>query len=196
MTGVQTCALPISNWKYSFTDLPKYEGGKEIEYTVTENTVKGYSTDIKGYDIENNYTPKKTSVTVTKRWNDSNDKDKIRPDSIKVQLYANGEKKGEAVQLKAENKWSYTWKDLPQKENGKDIKYTVKEVGKLKGYTVKVDDKNHGNIIITNTHTPKEITNPETGDTNRLIPYILMLLLSVTAFMGVFTFRKLRRSWL
>ena len=61
-------------------------------------------------------------------------------------------KKGEAVQLKAENKWSYTWKDLPQKENGKDIKYTVKKVGKLKGYTVKVDDKNHGNIIITNTH--------------------------------------------
>ena len=65
---------------------------------------------------------KETSVTVTKRWNDSNDKDKIRPDSIKMQLYANGEKKGEAVQLKAENKWSYTWKDLPQKENGKDIK--------------------------------------------------------------------------
>ena len=139
---------------------------------------------------------KETSVTVTKRWNDSNDKDKIRPDSIKVQLYANGENKGEAVQLKAENKWTYTWKDLPQKENGKDIKYTVKEEGKLKGYTVKVDDKNHGNIIITNTHTPKEITNPETGDTNRLIPYILMLLLSVTAFMGIFTFRKLRRSQL
>jgi len=61
---------------------------------------------------------------------------------------------------------------------------------------VKVDDKNHGNIIITNTHTPTEITNPETGDTNGLIPYILMLLLSVTAFMGVFTFRKLRRSQL
>ena len=189
-------ATADTNWEYSFTDLPKYEGGKEIEYTVTENTVKGYSTDIKGYDIENSYTPKKTSVTVTKRWNDSNDKDKIRPDSIKVQLYANGEKKGEAVQLKAENKWSYTWKDLPQKENGKDIKYTVKEVGKLKGYTVKVDDKNHGNIIITNTHTPKDVTNPETGDTNRLISYILMLLLSVTAFMGVFTFRKLRRSQL
>ena len=187
-------ATADTNWEYSFTDLPKYEGGKEIEYTVTENTVKGYSTDIKGYDIENSYTPKKTSVTVTKRWNDSNDKDKIRPDSIKVQLYANGEKKGEAVQLKAENKWSYTWKELPQKANGKYIKYTVKEEGKLKGYTVKVDDKNHGNIIITNTHTPKEITNPETGDSNRLVPYILMLLLSVTAFMGVFTFRKLRRS--
>ena len=183
-------ATADTNWEYSFTDLPKYEGGKEIEYTVTENTVKGYSTDIKGYDIENSYTPKKTSVTVTKRWNDSNDKDKIRPDSIKVQLYANGEKKGEAVQLKAENKWTYTWKDLPQKENGKDIKYTVKEVGKLKGYTVKVDDKNHGNIIITNTHTPKDITNPETGDSNRFIPYIVMLLLSVAVITGLITVRR------
>ena len=113
------------------TKKPKIAKAKATKYIVTENIVKGYSTDIKGYDIENNCTPKKTSVTVTKRWNDSNDKDKIRPDSIKVQLYANGEKKGEAVQLKAENKWSYTWKDLPQKENGKDIKYTVKEVGKL-----------------------------------------------------------------
>jgi len=183
-------ATADTNWEYSFTDLPKYEGGKEIEYTVTENTVKGYSTDIKGYEIKNSYTPKKTSVTVTKRWNDGNDKDKIRPESIKVQLYANGEKKGEAVQLKAENKWTYTWKDLPQKENGRDIKYTVKEVGKLKGYTVKVDDKNHGNIIITNTHTPKDITNPETGDSNRFIPYIVMLLLSVAVITGLITVRR------
>ena len=183
-------ATADTNWEYSFADLPKYEGGKEIEYTVTENTVKGYSTDIKGYDIKNSYTPKKTSVTVTKRWNDGNDKDKIRPESIKVQLYANGEKKGEAVQLKAENKWTYTWKDLPQKENGRDIKYTVKEVGKLKGYTVKVDDKNHGNIIITNTHTPKDITNPETGDSNRFIPYIVMLLLSVAVITGLITVRR------
>ena len=89
-------ATADTNWEYSFADLPKYEGGKEIEYIVTENTVKGYSTDIKGYEIKNSYTPKKTSVTVTKRWNDGNDKDKIRPESIKVQLYANGEKKGEA----------------------------------------------------------------------------------------------------
>ena len=183
-------ATADTNWEYSFADLPKYEGGKEIEYIVTENTVKGYSTDIKGYEIKNSYTPKKTSVTVTKRWNDGNDKDKIRPESIKVQLYANGEKKGEAVQLKAENKWTYTWKDLPQKENGRDIKYTVKEVGKLKGYTVKVDDKNHGNIIITNTHTPKDITNPETGDSNRFIPYIVMLLLSVAVITGLITVRR------
>ena len=178
------------NWKYEFTNLDKYENGKEIKYTVTEDTVKDYNFSSEGYNIKNSYTPKETSVTVTKRWNDSNDKDKLRPESIKVQLYANGEKKGEAVELKADSNWSYTWNNLPEKAKGKDIKYTVKEVDKLKGYTVSVDDKDHGNIIITNTHTPKEITNPKTGDINKLIPYAMMLFASLIVLMGMIVSRR------
>ncbi|EUC51497.1 Cna protein B-type domain protein [Mogibacterium timidum ATCC 33093] len=178
------------NWKYEFTNLDKYENGKEIKYTVTEDTVKDYNFSSEGYNIKNSYTPKETSVTVTKRWNDSNDKDKLRPESIKVQLYANGEKKGEAVELKADSNWSYTWNNLPEKAKGKDIKYTVKEVDKLKGYTVSVDDKDHGNIIITNTHTPKEITHPKTGDINKLIPYAMMLFASLIGLMGMIVSRR------
>ena len=179
------------NWKYEFTNLDKYENGKEIKYTVTEDTVKDYNFSSEGYNIKNSYTPKETSVTVTKRWNDSNDKDKLRPESIKkVQLYANGEKKGEAVELKADRNWSHTWNNLPEKAKGKDIKYTVKEVDKLKGYTVSVDDKDHGNIIITNTHTPKEITHPKTGDINKLIPYAMMLFASLIGLMGMIVSRR------
>ena len=177
------------NWKYEFTDLDKYENGEEIKYTVTEDTVKDYNFSSEGYNIKNSYTPKETSVTVTKRWNDSNDKDKLRPESIKVQLYANGEKKGEAVELKADSNWSHTWNNLPEKAKGKDIKYTVKEVDKLKGYTVSVDDKDHGNIIITNTHTPKEITHPKTGDINKLIIYAMMLFASLIVLMGMIVSR-------
>ena len=33
------------DWKYEFKDLPKYKNGKEIVYTVTENTVEVYNTD-------------------------------------------------------------------------------------------------------------------------------------------------------
>ena len=29
-----------TNWKYEFKDLPKYDEGKKIEYTVTEDHVK------------------------------------------------------------------------------------------------------------------------------------------------------------
>ncbi len=181
----EVTATKDKNWEYSFTNLPKYKDGKEIKYTVTEDSVKGYSTDITGYDIRNSYTPKKTSVTVSKNWNDSGDKDGLRPKSIKVQLYANGKKMGDEVQLNEGNKWRYTWKDLAEKEKGKDIEYTVKETGKTAGYTVTVDDKDHGNIIITNTHTPKAVEGAETGDRSNLMLHICIMLLAVAGFVGL-----------
>ena len=46
------------DWKYSFTKLPKYDDdGKEIKYTVDEETVRGYTKKIDGYDITNTHTP-------------------------------------------------------------------------------------------------------------------------------------------
>ena len=184
------------NWKYAFTGLARYENGQEISYSVTENTVEGYSTELDGYNIKNSYTPAKTSVTVTKQWNDSNDKDKIRPAGIKVQLYANGQKKGEPVELKAADQWTYSWKDLPQKENGKDVAYTVKELDQVPGYTTSVDDKDHGNIIITNSHTPKISTvgRPRTGDTNQLMIYLAVLAIALTAIVGLVVVRRRRRQ--
>ena len=141
------------NWRYSFTDLPKYEKGKEIEYTVTENPVGEYNFSSNGgYNIKNSYTPGKTSVTVTKRWDDANNQDGKRPNSIKVQLYADDEKEGDEVEL-TDGNWTHTWNDLPEKKAGKTIKYTVKEVGTVDGYTTNIDNSNTGNIIICNKHT-------------------------------------------
>ena len=77
------------NWRYSFTDLLKYEKGKEIEYTVTENPVGEYNFSSNGgYNIKNSYTPGKTSVTVTKRWDNANNQNGKHPNNIKIQLYA------------------------------------------------------------------------------------------------------------
>ncbi|WP_194215954.1 Cna B-type domain-containing protein, partial [Streptococcus ruminantium] len=53
-----------NDWKYTFTDLPKYANGKEIVYTVTENAVDNYTTTIDGHNITNSYTPGQTSLTV------------------------------------------------------------------------------------------------------------------------------------
>lgn len=47
------------NWAYSFTDLDKFNDGKEINYTVTENTIPEYSTEIDESNITNSYTPGK-----------------------------------------------------------------------------------------------------------------------------------------
>lgn len=178
------------NWKYSFTGLPKYENGKEVKYTVTENAVEAYNTTIEGYNIKNSYTPEETSVTVTKNWKDANDRDRIRPGSIKVQLYANGEKKGEPVELNAGSNWTYTWNNLPQKADGKDIEYTVKEINTPSGYVMSVNDKDHGNIIITNSHTPKATVLPDTGDHNGLLPYFVLMILSGAASLGLFALRR------
>ncbi len=154
------------NWKYTFDNLDKYKNGQEISYSITENTVADYSTSIDGYNVTNHYTPRKTSVTVTKSWNDGNNQDKIRPNEVKVQLYANGVALGEPVALDAKVGWTKTWSDLNLMENGEAISYTVKEVNVPKGYTAKVDNQNAGNIIITNTHQPKKVvTTPPTKPT-------------------------------
>ena len=159
---------------------------------MTENTVEGYSTGIKGHDITNSYTPGETSVTVTKHWNDSNDKDGIRPGSIKVQLFGDGNKVGDEVELNEKNNWTTIWNKLPQKKSGKDITYTVKEVGSISGYTTTVDDKNHGDIIITNTHTPKEISGVKTGDNTNLMLFIFLMFTS-SAVLGTILVRRKRK---
>ncbi|MCH4168458.1 MAG: Cna B-type domain-containing protein [Streptococcaceae bacterium] len=156
--GTQIASKTVTaddNWQYSFENLPKFENGEAITYTITENSVAGYSTTTDGYDLTNSYTPGKTSVTVTKAWVDNNNQDGIRPTSIKVQLYADGKESGDPVELNAKNNWTTTFDNLAQKTKGKVIEYTVKETDETKGYTETVDDSDKGNVIITNTHTPK-----------------------------------------
>ncbi|HIF7090161.1 TPA: Cna B-type domain-containing protein, partial [Enterococcus faecalis] len=54
--------------------------------------VEGYQTTIDGYDITNSYTPGKTSMSVTKVWEDNQDQDGVRPNKVMVQLYGGGER--------------------------------------------------------------------------------------------------------
>ncbi|MDT2925730.1 Cna B-type domain-containing protein, partial [Lactococcus lactis] len=145
------------NWAYNFTEKPKYQDGKEILYTITEDTVPDYNTIIDGFNVTNSYTPGQTSVTVTKNWVDDNNNDQIRPDQIKVQLLADGKVQGDPVVLNQASQWQYTWNHLPEKANGQDIVYSVEEV-KVDGYTSTVNDKDKGNIILTNTHASATTT--------------------------------------
>ena len=156
------------NWTYSFEKLPKYEAGKEIVYTVTEDAVADYTTEITGYDITNSYAPGKTSVTVTKAWADNDDRGGHRPKEIKVQLKADGENSGEEITLNAENNWTYTWSDLDQKKAGKDIAYTVEETGKAAGYISTVTGNAEEGFIITNTITSVKISKVDITDQKEL----------------------------
>lgn len=143
-------------WSHTFTNLPVYKNGQKIIYTVTEDTVANYTATIDGTTITNTYKPGKTSLTVTKKWDDAENQDGLRPKTIKVQLYADGQKLDKEVELSEDNKWSYTFSDLDEKKDGKTIQYTVNEIEVPEGYTQTVEATNPGQVVISNTHTPSK----------------------------------------
>ncbi len=183
-----------AEWKYSFADLAKYKNGKEIKYTVTEDAVENYSSKIDGYDITNTYAPEKTSLTVTKAWNDGNNADELRPESVKVQLYADGKAYGEPVILKEAGNWTYTWSDLNVNQKGTKVSYTVGELDVAKGYTVTISGDSVQGYILTNTHKPAEHVEkphtPDTSDQGGLIFSSILMIMSLAA--AAFCFRRLR----
>ena len=160
--GAEVELNAANGWTYTWRGLPKYAAGNEIIYTVRETNVpEDYTTtyDTKGKmtTITNTYTPGETGRTVRKVWKDSNNQDGLRPDSITVQLLANGKPCGTEVELNAKNQWSHTWTGLPEKEAGSYIVYTVEEVEVPEGYNVSYDvESAPKEIVITNTYTPEE----------------------------------------
>ena len=153
-------------WKYSFEDLPKYSGGKEIVYTITEDAVEGYSSSVSGYDVTNTYTPGKTQVAVTKVWDDNDDSDGIRPDHVTVRLLSNGADTGLGLELSEACGWSGAFTGLDSKKDGEDIVYTVEEVtdSVITGtdgpgtYAFAVSGDASRGYTLINTHTPVRIT--------------------------------------
>ena len=151
-----------NHWTARLDDLPLTDrNGKTITYTWKEPVVEGYtSTSIKTDDgmlttLINTHGPEKTEVSVRKVWADNNDAEKIRPDSITVQLFADGIAAGEPVTLGADNKWAYSWTDLDLNiyENGvsRAIRYTVAEMEIPEGYVGKVTGNASTGFVITNT---------------------------------------------
>ena len=152
-----------TGWKFESKALPKYENGQEIKYTVKEVAVKEYKTTISDlkdgkYTITNKHTPLKTAVKGKKIWDDANNKDGIRPDSITVALLANGKETGKTATVTkatalSDNEWAFEFTELDRYKDGQEIKYTVKEVDVPKDYKAKEDGMN-----VTNTHTPEKPT--------------------------------------
>ncbi|MDU8038017.1 MAG: Cna B-type domain-containing protein, partial [Streptococcus sp.] len=138
-------AAADGTWTVEFTKLAKYKAGKEIKYTVTEEAVAEYESTITDFTITNKYAPKAIDYKVTKVWNDANNQDGKRPESVTVQLY---KKVGDADPVAVEGKkltltakdktdantWVASFTNLPQYEAGKEITYSIKEVDVPAGY--------------------------------------------------------------
>ena len=144
-----------NNWAWTFTDLPKYKAGQEIAYTITEDAVEGYTTSVEGYDVKNTYAPETTAVSGSKTWADDNNRDGKRPDSITINLLADGTLKDSKTVNAADN-WAWTFGNLPKYKNvggaAVPIHYSITE-NAVVGYTTSVSGYD-----VTNTHVPEKIS--------------------------------------
>ncbi|ORO68960.1 Cna B-type domain-containing protein [Streptococcus oralis] len=156
-------AAADGTWTATFEKLAKYKAGKEIKYTVTEEAVAEYEATITDFTITNKYAPKEIDYKVTKVWNDANNQDGKRPESVTVQLYkkvgaadpvaVEGKKLTLTAKEKTDdNTWVASFTNLPQYEAGKEITYSIKEVDVPAGYEASVTGQ-----VVTNNYTPKTV---------------------------------------
>ena len=141
------------NWTYRFDKLPKYDAeGKAYTYTIQEENVPGYTSEINGYDLVNTYRNTETAtVSGTKTWNDNNNQLNIRPESITVELMQNGKKiDNQIVKADKEGNWTYHFENLPKYDSkGKAYVYTIQEAT-VSGY---ISEVNGYDLVNTETTT-------------------------------------------
>lgn len=154
------------NFKYTWENLPKIgPNGQEIVYTVQEvkvtngytvSNTKGSGTPEDPFTVTNTYNPDKITIKARKEW--VNTDPSLAP-AVKFQLYKNGEKYGDPVELNKENGFTYNWEELDKQDNeSNDITYTVKELDIPNGYKSSGESSGSGSIedpfVITNTYEP------------------------------------------
>ena len=146
-----------NTWKASFTNLPQFDKGQEITYSVKEDDAtvaalkeKGYSPKVEGQTITNSHTPEQVKVSGQKVWDDADDQDGKRPASITVKVM-DGSTIVDTLEVTAANGWKFESKDLPKYRNGQEIAYTLKEDA-VAQYETKI-----GKFTVTNSYTPETV---------------------------------------
>lgn len=146
-----------NDWTYTWEDLDPYAVWSVEEYAIGKGYTATYSdnevTFADGTDVTVTVTNTRpisfNDITVTKVWKGSTGK------SITVRLYKDGVQYGDAVVITKDDKWTYTWEDMPDTSV-----YTVKE-DRISGYYTKITSDTNGlNWTITNTRS----VIPQTGD--------------------------------
>lgn len=153
------------NWATNLNNLPKYKNGTEIQYTVKENAIPGYETEIKqtgdSYAITNSHTPAVVTVSAVKVWDDANNQDGIRPSLIQVTLTGSDGSVRNAAITKNDG-WTYQFKNLPKYKNGVKIDYTLQEANS-NPYTYEiVKGSDEYSFTITNNYVPAVVNVPVT----------------------------------
>ena len=192
-TGKSVTLDKTSQWKGEFKNLPKYDDkdGHEIAYTVKENKIEGYVSNVSGnakdgFVITNTITGK-TSVSVEKRWVGNPAK------SVTVNLLADG-KMVDSKKITKDDGWKCTFENLDKYKDGKEIRYEITE-DEVAGYTANIKGDAESGFVITNTQdTPKKPKKPndppKTGDDSGAGVYGSLMGL---ALVGIFSARYVNK---
>ena len=135
-------------WQTKFENLPVYENGQKIDYSIEEDDVAGYTKEIKDFTVTNSYTPEMIKISGQKVWDDADNQDGKRPASVKVKV-KNGDTVVDELEVTAANDWKFESKALPKYAAGQEIAYTVTEEA-VAEYQTKIDK-----FTITNSYTPQ-----------------------------------------
>ena len=158
-----------------FANLPKFSEKAVVTYTVTEDTITGYTADKTvvsyGETITNTHTDETVQTKVTKIWVDSANQKSDRPGEITLNLYANNVKYAEfkvgktytgeestnpqykaTFTVKDVDTWELMVENLPKYNDGVEQTYTWLEDIPT-GYTISAFNVDtSGNATITNTY--------------------------------------------
>ena len=141
------------NWIWEIADAPVYdEDGNVYEYTVRESNVQeGYEASVEGLTVTNTHIPsERISLNIKTDWNDGNNVDNIRPESVSVRVLRDGTYL-RTLTLNRTNEWKTTLTGLLKSDpiTGHVYQYTIEKTGTTAGYTFAVNG-----LTITGTHTP------------------------------------------
>ena len=137
-------------WTWSL-ELP--EGADEdASYVVSEEYPSGYAykndyiCETDGYDLINTWHKDTVTISGQKIWVDGDNADGLRPETVTIHLYADGEEVASAVTSK-EGEWKYCFPGQPRQKDGKDIVYTVTE-DPVEYYKTEIDGYNVINTLV------------------------------------------------
>lgn len=122
------------------------------------------------FTLTNTHETTKVNVKGIKNWDDCENQDGKRPTHLMLYLYADGKKVREQ-EISADDDWQYCFEDLDKYENGREIKYEVKEEDVKDYYQSAVttgSDINDGKAelvyTLTNCHKPETETPSDIPD--------------------------------
>ena len=142
---------------YTVSETPR------IGYIVTAENETGEITATETKEVLFTNAVETIGLEAEKVWDDAEDQDGLRPESIELVVLANGEEyTRQTVEAGEDGSWKVTFEDLPvYDENGEKIVYTLQEI-EVEGYTSEIEGDAEKGFTVTNTHVPEETTTEET----------------------------------